>query len=325
MECHVLSTEKNVMLYKIVDELPIQKSMDIFNLDDDNLIEVLLGSFNDTVSDLNPIVWSRIVNDNSTTDSIDTVVNRLDYGAYGLANSEGRGPITVLKYNQNAKTTISILFKPEFRLHTLALRTPVDLLVDDTFVYIYAAAFGCTSFAVLELILDPEELKSVSSDILPWIRVPVWLLFAVVASFKFYPIFAAIRHSTPIIGPVVGFLHCGYLMSETLFELIQSKKDEDNENEQIEIKFIAYLILINVPILVCFTILISYFLYKGTMDTVNVIRGVPYKTKLNVIETVKGLTTCGLLDTSRIKPPVIKSKIAFETNSLLSNADLLFL
>lgn len=47
---------------------------------------------------------------------------------------------------------------------------PVDLLVDDTFVYIYAAAFGCTSFAVLELILDPEELKSVSSDILPWIR-----------------------------------------------------------------------------------------------------------------------------------------------------------
>ena len=61
MECHVLSTEKNVMLYKIVDELPIQKSMDIFNLDDDNLIEVLLGSFNDTVSDLNPIVWSRMV------------------------------------------------------------------------------------------------------------------------------------------------------------------------------------------------------------------------------------------------------------------------
>ncbi|VDH95992.1 Hypothetical predicted protein, partial [Mytilus galloprovincialis] len=210
-------------------------------------------------------------NDNSTTDSIDTVVNRLDYGAYGLA----AGFVLILCcFNFDGKR-----WRPKFVI-------PVDLLVDDTFVYIYAAAFGCTSFAVLELILDPEELKSVSSDILPWIRVPVWLLFAVVASFKFYPIFAAIRHSTPIVGPVVGFLHCGYLMSDTLFELIQSKKDEDNENEQIEIKFIAYLILINVPILVCFTILISYFLYKGTMDTVNVIRGVPYKTKLNMKHSV---------------------------------------
>ncbi|CAC5422530.1 unnamed protein product [Mytilus coruscus] len=60
MECHVLLTERNVMLYKIVDELPIQKSVDIFNLDDD-LLEVLLAAVNDTVYDLDPKVWSRMM------------------------------------------------------------------------------------------------------------------------------------------------------------------------------------------------------------------------------------------------------------------------
>lgn len=61
MECHVLLTERNVMFYKIVDELPIQKSVDIFILDDDDLLEVLLGAVNNTVYDLDPIVWSRMM------------------------------------------------------------------------------------------------------------------------------------------------------------------------------------------------------------------------------------------------------------------------
>ncbi|CAG2187538.1 unnamed protein product [Mytilus edulis] len=61
MECHVLLTERNVMFYKIVDELPIQKSVDIFNLDDDDLLEVLLGAVNDIVYDLDPIDWSRMM------------------------------------------------------------------------------------------------------------------------------------------------------------------------------------------------------------------------------------------------------------------------
>ncbi|CAC5420891.1 unnamed protein product [Mytilus coruscus] len=61
MQCHVLITEINVMFYKIVDELPIQKSVDIFNLDDDDLLEILLEAVNNTVYDLDPIVWSRMM------------------------------------------------------------------------------------------------------------------------------------------------------------------------------------------------------------------------------------------------------------------------
>ncbi|CAG2219861.1 unnamed protein product [Mytilus edulis] len=65
MECHVLLTERNVMFYKIVDELPIQKSVDIFNLDDDDLLEVLLGAVNDIVYDLDPIL--KNINPNKAT------------------------------------------------------------------------------------------------------------------------------------------------------------------------------------------------------------------------------------------------------------------
>ncbi|CAG2215677.1 unnamed protein product [Mytilus edulis] len=61
LECHVLLTKRNVLFYKIVDELPIQKSVDIFNLDDHDLLEVLLGAVNNTVYDLDPIVWSRMI------------------------------------------------------------------------------------------------------------------------------------------------------------------------------------------------------------------------------------------------------------------------
>ncbi|CAG2191299.1 unnamed protein product [Mytilus edulis] len=61
MECHVLLTERNVMFYKIVDEPSIPKYVDIFNLDDDDLLQVLLGAVNDTVYDLDPIDWSRMM------------------------------------------------------------------------------------------------------------------------------------------------------------------------------------------------------------------------------------------------------------------------
>lgn len=35
--------------------------MDIFNLDDHDLLEVLLGAVNNTEYDLDPIVWSRMM------------------------------------------------------------------------------------------------------------------------------------------------------------------------------------------------------------------------------------------------------------------------
>ena len=43
------------------------------------------------------------------------------------------------------------------------------------------------------------------------IVVPVWLLLTTVASFKFYPLFAAIGNSSPIVGTATGIVYSGYL------------------------------------------------------------------------------------------------------------------
>jgi hypothetical protein len=42
--CHVLLTERNKLHYKIVDVLPVQTSVDIFNLEESDILLVMLGS-----------------------------------------------------------------------------------------------------------------------------------------------------------------------------------------------------------------------------------------------------------------------------------------
>lgn len=48
---------------------------------------------------------------------------------------------------------------------------PVDLLSDDRLTYAYAAAFGCTSSFILQLILSVDtDSFNVSPDVKPWIQ-----------------------------------------------------------------------------------------------------------------------------------------------------------
>jgi len=48
---------------------------------------------------------------------------------------------------------------------------PVDLLSDDRLTYAYAAAFGCTSSFILQLILSVDtDSFNISPDVKPWIQ-----------------------------------------------------------------------------------------------------------------------------------------------------------
>ena len=49
------------MFYKIVDELPVQNSVDIFNLENSEILEILLGTVNDTIKEFDTNTWSRIM------------------------------------------------------------------------------------------------------------------------------------------------------------------------------------------------------------------------------------------------------------------------
>ena len=49
------------MFYKIVDELPVQNSVDIFNLEDSEILEILLRAVNDTIKEFDTDTWSRIM------------------------------------------------------------------------------------------------------------------------------------------------------------------------------------------------------------------------------------------------------------------------
>ena len=61
MDCETLLTERNQIFYKIVDILPVEKSVELFNLDDSEVLEILLGAVNDTVRLLDSELWSYMM------------------------------------------------------------------------------------------------------------------------------------------------------------------------------------------------------------------------------------------------------------------------
>jgi hypothetical protein len=59
MSCHALLTERNKLHYTIVDVLPVQTSVDIFNLEESDILLVMLGSVDqDIIQELSPDLWS---------------------------------------------------------------------------------------------------------------------------------------------------------------------------------------------------------------------------------------------------------------------------
>ncbi len=42
------------MYYKMLDTLPLEMSVDIFNLDDNEILEIILGAVPDVLSNINP-------------------------------------------------------------------------------------------------------------------------------------------------------------------------------------------------------------------------------------------------------------------------------
>jgi hypothetical protein len=55
MSCHALLTERNKLHYTIVDVLPVQTSVDIFNLEERDTLLVMLGSVDqDIIQELSP-------------------------------------------------------------------------------------------------------------------------------------------------------------------------------------------------------------------------------------------------------------------------------
>ena len=49
------------MFYKIVDDWPVQNSVDIFNLEDNDILEILLGAGSDAIKELDTDTWSRMM------------------------------------------------------------------------------------------------------------------------------------------------------------------------------------------------------------------------------------------------------------------------
>lgn len=59
MSCHALLTERSKLHYTIVDVLPVQTSVDIFNLEESDILLVMLGSVDqDIIQELSPDLWS---------------------------------------------------------------------------------------------------------------------------------------------------------------------------------------------------------------------------------------------------------------------------
>jgi hypothetical protein len=59
MSCHALLTERNKLHYAIVDVLPVQTSVDIFNLEESDILLVMLGSVDqDIIQELSQDLWS---------------------------------------------------------------------------------------------------------------------------------------------------------------------------------------------------------------------------------------------------------------------------
>jgi len=55
------------MIHKIVDELSVQNSVDIFNLEENEILEILLGAVNSTIKELDTDTWSWMMYYNSKT------------------------------------------------------------------------------------------------------------------------------------------------------------------------------------------------------------------------------------------------------------------
>ena len=62
LSCHALLTERNGLYYKIVDVLPVQTSVDIFNLEESDILLVMLGSVNQyIIQELSPDLWCMMM------------------------------------------------------------------------------------------------------------------------------------------------------------------------------------------------------------------------------------------------------------------------
>ena len=59
MSCHALLTDRNKLRYTIVDVLSVQTSVDIFNLEESDILLVMLGSVDqDIIQELSPDILS---------------------------------------------------------------------------------------------------------------------------------------------------------------------------------------------------------------------------------------------------------------------------
>jgi hypothetical protein len=75
----------------------------------------------------------------------------------------------IIIYNRH----ISIYWCYRSKYHFTFLLRPVDLLCDDKLIYAYAAAFGCSSSAILVLLITHEETLlslDIPYDIRPWVQ-----------------------------------------------------------------------------------------------------------------------------------------------------------
>ncbi|XP_076093944.1 stimulated by retinoic acid gene 6 protein-like [Mytilus galloprovincialis] len=152
---------------------------------------------------------------------------------------------------------------------------PINFLEDDNLAIIYTAAFGCTSVNLVSLIfqrgtvLDSLNIPTLVS---PWVRVFVWLLMALFVTLKFYPVFAVIRCKRIIIEPLIGFFYTTFIFSILIYQLTDS----------VLIRSIDAYFLIYMPTLLCYVILIGYFLYKSVRHTYSFVRRLKQDTDYEV-------------------------------------------
>ena len=66
IEWQCLLTERNIIFHKIVAEWSVQNSVEIFNLEDNEILEILLGAVNDTIKELDTDTWSRMMYNSKT-------------------------------------------------------------------------------------------------------------------------------------------------------------------------------------------------------------------------------------------------------------------
>ena len=57
MSCETLLEERNALFYGIVDVLPVNQSTELFNQDEPEILETILGAVNNYVTNMEPDIW----------------------------------------------------------------------------------------------------------------------------------------------------------------------------------------------------------------------------------------------------------------------------